>query len=172
LDRIEEFLEQVDLGELQLEFRAQIEAVLKRDLKPTHLDSHCHVHTRREDIFDMVVSLSKEYGLAVRGTRQDLIGKVLASGYPVPDHPVLDSYHIKTENKPERYFEMLRDLPEGLSEWALHPAEGTAEMRGTTVFWPVREADYAFCVSEQSRTLIQKEGIQVVSYAKLQEMWS
>lgn len=172
LDRIQEFLEQVDLAELELEFRAQIETVLGQGLRPTHLDSHCHVHTRRESIFDMVVSLSKEYGLALRGSRKNLIAKVLADGYPVPDHPVLDSYDINTENKPERYFEMLRELPEGLSEWAIHPAEATAEMRAMTVFWHVREADYAFCVSEQSRMLIQKEGIQVVTYAKLQELWS
>ena len=172
LDRLEEFLDQVDLGEMEMEFRAQIEAVLKQDLKPTHLDSHCHVHTRRGEIFDMVITLSKEYGLAVRGNWQKFIDKVQSGGFPVPDHPVLDSYDIKTENKPDRYFEMLRELPEGLSEWGLHPAEATAEMRGMTVFWPVRKADYEFCVSTRSKTIIQEEGIQIISYAKLQKLWS
>ena len=68
------------------------------------------------------------------------------------------------------YFEMLRELPEGLSEWGLRPAEGAAEMRGMTIFWPIRDADYKFCVSDRSKTIIQEEVIQIMSHTKLQEL--
>src|SRR5579871_2752789 len=40
-ERIPEFLAQVRLFELEVEFRAQIEAVLAAGLSPTHLDWHC-----------------------------------------------------------------------------------------------------------------------------------
>ena len=40
-ERIPEFLAQAKLSELEVEFRAQIEAVLATSLKPTHLDWHC-----------------------------------------------------------------------------------------------------------------------------------
>ncbi len=41
LERIPAFLAQVKLSELEVEFRAQIEAVLAAGLSPTHLDWHC-----------------------------------------------------------------------------------------------------------------------------------
>jgi len=169
--RIDEFMDQVDLEDLEREFRAQIDAVLELSLNPTHLDSHCHVHTRRERVFDLVVDLAREYGLGVRATRQPLIGKVQADGYPVPDHPVLDSFDIKTADKPAHYYRLLRELPEGLSEWALHPAQGTAEVKAMTELWDVRHADYEFCMSEETWQIIKEEGIQVVSYAALQLLW-
>ena len=65
-ERIPEFLAQVKLSELEVEFRAQIEAVLATSLKPTHLDWHCLYNGGRADIFEMTVQLAKEYGLAVR----------------------------------------------------------------------------------------------------------
>jgi len=169
--RIDDFMEQVNPEELEREFRAQIDEVLGQGLKPTHLDSHCHVHTRSERIFDLVVGLAREFGLGVRATREPLIGKVLSSGYPVVDRPVLDSFDIKTADKPERYFQMLRELPEGLSEWALHPAQGTAEVKAMTELWDVRQADYEFCVSEETRQIIDEEGIQLASYEQLQVIW-
>src|SRR5688572_18876509 len=39
-ERMPEFLAHVNLDELEMEFRAQIEAVLDAGLKPTHLDWH------------------------------------------------------------------------------------------------------------------------------------
>src|SRR5260370_27378622 len=40
-ERIPELLAQAKLSELEIEFRAQIEAVLATGLSPTHLDWHC-----------------------------------------------------------------------------------------------------------------------------------
>jgi predicted glycoside hydrolase/deacetylase ChbG (UPF0249 family) len=57
--RIEEFVDQVDVGELEREYRAQIEHVLNVGLRPTHLDSHCAIHTRREEIFEMTLGFSE-----------------------------------------------------------------------------------------------------------------
>ena len=39
-ERMPELLAQAKLDELEMEFRAQIEAVLAANLKPTHLDWH------------------------------------------------------------------------------------------------------------------------------------
>jgi predicted glycoside hydrolase/deacetylase ChbG (UPF0249 family) len=171
LNRIDDFMEQVNPEDLECEFRAQIDAVLDLSLNPTHLDSHCHVHTRRERVFDLVVDLAREYGLAVRATRQPLIDKLQANRYPVPDHPVLDSFDIKTADKPAHYYNLLRELPEGLSEWALHPAQSTAEVKAMTALWDVRHADYEFCMSEETRQIIDEEGIQIVSFEQLQVLW-
>ena len=51
-------INQVDLAELEREYRAQIERVFAARLHPTHLDSHCGTHIRRESIFAMTLGLA------------------------------------------------------------------------------------------------------------------
>jgi predicted glycoside hydrolase/deacetylase ChbG (UPF0249 family) len=170
-ERIPEFLGQANLAELETEFRAQIEAVVAGGLKPTHLDSHCGIHTRREDIFDMTVHLAHEYGLAVRATIKPLTTKLQQQGYPTLDHELLDSYDIDPRTKPAHYYNLLRELPPGLSEWALHPAIGNAELKAISSSWPVRQTDFDFLMAQEARDIIQAEGIVILSYEALQKVW-
>ena len=170
-DRIPEFLEQVNLAELKTEFSAQVKAVLATNLKPTHLDSHCHIHTRREDIFDMTLNLAREYGLAVRSSIKPLAAKLRQQGYLTTDHEVLDSYRLGTRDKPAQYHKLLQQLPAGLSEWALHPAIGSAELQAITASWPIRQADFDFLMSPEAQNIVKEEGIIMLDYASLQELW-
>jgi predicted glycoside hydrolase/deacetylase ChbG (UPF0249 family) len=170
-ERIPEFLAQVNLAELEQEFRAQIEAVLAAGLQPTHIDSHCLVNTRREDIFDMTVGLAQEYGLAMRVTNRPLIDKLQQQGYPTNDDDLLDSYRVETADKPAYYFKALRELPPGLTEWAIHPSLEADELKAFSDSWPVRLADYEFLMSAETREIIRQEGIVVLSYKSLQELW-
>ncbi len=165
-DRIPEFLAQVNLAELELEFRAQIEAVLAAGLKPTHMDSHCLINTRREDIFDMTVGLAKEYGLAMRVTNRPLIEKLQRQGYPTNDYDLLDSYRVETGDKPVYYFKGLRELPAGLTEWAIHPSLVTDELKTISDSWPVRQADFEFLMSPETREIIRQEGIIILRRCK------
>jgi predicted glycoside hydrolase/deacetylase ChbG (UPF0249 family) len=170
-ERIPEFLAQVSLAELELEFRAQIEAVLAAGLKPTHIDSHCLVNTRREDIFDMTVGLAQEYGLAMRVTNRPLIEKLQRQGYPTNDYDILDSYRVETADKPAYYFKGLRELPAGLTEWAIHPSLVTDELKAISDSWPVRQADFEFLMSPEALKIIRQEGILLLSYQPLQALW-
>ena len=170
-ERIPEFLEQVNLAELEREFRAQIKAALATGLKPTHLDSHCNIHLRRESIFDMVVGLAREYELALRVSGWPFIDKVQGQGYPTNDYDLLDSYHVSAGDKLAHYCKLLQELPAGLSEWALHPGIGDAELQAITPSWPIRQADYDFLVSPAARDLVREEGIIILSYEPLQKVW-
>jgi hypothetical protein len=169
--RIAEFLAQLHLVELELEFRAQIETVLATGLKPTHLDSHCLIHTRREDIFDMTAALAREYGLALRVNNRPFIEKLQQQGYPTNDHELLDSYRLETAGKTVRYTQMLRELPPGLSEWAVHPGLDTAELRALMPSWPVRQTDFDFLISLEAREVVREEGIIILDYSSLQKVW-
>jgi predicted glycoside hydrolase/deacetylase ChbG (UPF0249 family) len=59
-------LAQAHLGEVELELRSQIEAVLATGLTPTHLDWHALADGGREDIFYLGLVLAEEYRLAAR----------------------------------------------------------------------------------------------------------
>jgi predicted glycoside hydrolase/deacetylase ChbG (UPF0249 family) len=169
--RIPEFLSQVNLAELEQEFRTQIETVLAEGLQPTHLDSHCGIHTRREDIFDLTVQLAREYGLALRASEQPLIEKLQQQSYAANDYNILDSYDLDTAAKPTLYPKLLRELPAGLSEWAIHPGLGNAELQAMSPSWPVRQADYDFFTSPEARAIVEQEGIILLNYKPLQQLW-
>jgi predicted glycoside hydrolase/deacetylase ChbG (UPF0249 family) len=169
-NRMTEFLRQADLSELENEFRAQIEWVLAYGLKPTHVDSHCCVHTRREDIFDMTARLAREYGVALRVGELPFIKTLQGQGYATDDHELLDSYRLPTHEKPLIYLDLLRALPPGLSEWACHPGIDTAELRAAMSTWEVRSADFEFLMSPEARAVVEEEGIVILSYEPLQEL--
>jgi len=166
-------LGQARLDEVELEFRAQIDAVLDAGLMPTHLDWHCLADGGRDDILDLTVALAEEYGLAVRIWLEPGRRKMRRRGLPAVDHPFLDSFSLDVRDKAARYAEMLRSLPAGLTEWAVHPALGDAESQAIEPGgWLVRRTDYEFLTSLQAREILCQEGITVIDYRGIQEKWS
>jgi chitin disaccharide deacetylase len=173
LSQVEEFVNQVDLAELEREYRAQIERVFAAGVQPTHLDSHCGIHIRREAIFAMTVSLAQEYGLALRVYDHPFIEQLQHRGYPTNDHPVMDSYDLATVGKSAQYAAMLRALPIGLSEWAVHPGLESAELEAIEPqSWQVRQTDYEFVMSTEAQAIVQEEGIILVDYTAVQALWN
>jgi chitin disaccharide deacetylase len=173
LSRVEEFLEQVDLAELEREYRAQIERVFAAGVQPTHLDSHCGIHIRRESICAMTLGLAQEYGLALRVYDHPFIEQLQQQGYPTNDHRVMDSYDLPISGKSARYAAMLRALPVGLSEWAVHPGLESAELQAVEPqSWQVRQTDYQFVMSPEAQAIVQEEGIILVDYTAVQALWN
>jgi len=155
-----------------VEFRAQIETVLATRLQPTHLDWHALRIARRPEIFDVMFKLAREYGLALRVRERALIEKVQRQGLPANDYDFLDSYLLDTVGKSAQFVQLLRDLPVGLSEWAVHPGLADAELLAIEPDGaPVRQADLDFLVSVEARQVIEREGITLISYKLLQEVW-
>ncbi|MDQ3410982.1 MAG: polysaccharide deacetylase family protein [Chloroflexota bacterium] len=172
LARMADQLDRAKLDEVEIEFRAQIEAVLAAGPWPTHLDWHCLYNGGRPDIFDLTLGLANEYGLALRVDAQPFIDQVQRQGSPTADHDLLDSFGIDIEEKAARYAELLRALPVGLTAWAVHPSLGSAESRAIDPDgWRVRRTDFDFLMSPQAREIIQREGITLISYEPLQRVW-
>lgn len=165
------FLARFRLDELEIEFRAQIETVLDAGLKPTHLDWHCLLDGGRPDVFELTFGLAREYGLALRVCSQHFIERLQSRGLPTNDHDLMDSYRIETTGKTARYVQMLRELPAGLSEWAVHPGLGDAEARAADDEWQVRRADFDFLTSPEARQTVSEEGIILLDYRALQAVW-
>lgn len=165
-------LADLDLRELETEFRAQIEIVLAAGLQPTHLDWHSLRIANRPDVFDVMFRLAREYGLAARVAFRPWAEALQGSGLPTLDHDLLDSYGLDAPTKAAQYTRMLRELPVGLSEWAAHPALDTPEML-TIEPAPqrTRQADYDFFTSQVARDVIREEGIILLDYRPLQAVW-
>jgi chitin disaccharide deacetylase len=68
---------------------------------------------------------------------------------------------------------MLRALPAGLSEWAVHPGLGNAELRAVEPSsWQVRQSDFDFVVSQEARAILEEEGITLVESGVLRALWN
>jgi predicted glycoside hydrolase/deacetylase ChbG (UPF0249 family) len=172
-DRIPELLARARIHEVETEFRAQIHAVLDAGLAPAHLDWHCLADGGREDVFELTAALAGEYGLAVRAWLEPARALLRARDLPVLDHDFLDSFSLDLDGKAAAYARLLRDLPPGLSEWAVHPALGGEEARRVDPHgWRVRRSDYGFLTSPQARELLRREGITAIGYDVVQRAWT
>lgn len=165
-------LAQVKLEELEVEFRAQIETVLAAGLKPSHLDWHALRFGERSDILALMIQLAKEYGLALRVIGRSTIKKLQSQGFPTIDHDFLDSYGMDPSSKPARYTDLLRELPAGLSEWAVHPGLDNSELLAIE---PAdnheRQSDFEFWIAQLAKDIVAEEGIILIDYRVLQEFW-
>lgn len=171
LDRKEEFLARAELDEVAVEFRAQIDATLAARLRPTHLDWHCLADGGRPDIFALTLGLAREYGLALRVHARPSSEHCRRVGVPTIDHDVLDSYSLDTVGKAARYARLLRALPAGLSEWAVHPGLGNAEAQAIEpASWQVRKTDFDFLISQEAHEILVEEGIVLVDYRAIQKV--
>jgi predicted glycoside hydrolase/deacetylase ChbG (UPF0249 family) len=171
-EHMPEFLAQVVLDQLEMEFRAQIQVVLAAGLRPTHLDWHALRIGDRADIVDMMLRLAREYGLALRVAGRPWIEKLQGRGFPTNDFDFLDSYLLDPVNKADRFAELLHELPAGLSEWAVHPGLDSSELLAIEPGGNhIRQADFDFLMSEQARDIIREEGIILFDYRALQVVW-
>jgi hypothetical protein len=171
-EHMPEFLAQVNFDELETEWRAQIEAVLSAGLQPSHLDWHSLRIGGRDDIFDLMLKLAREYGLALRVAGTSCIEKVQSQGLPTNDHDFLDSYGLDPLDKSARYGRMLRELPAGLSEWAVHPALDSPELLAIEPDGNhIRQTDFDFLVSREAKEIVEEEGIILLDYRAVQAIW-
>ena len=84
----------------------------------------------------------------------------------------MDSYLLDPVNKLSQYKNLLRELPEGLSEWAVHPALDSAKLLAIE-----REenhnhqSDFDFLMSQVAQDIVKEEGIILLDYRALQAVW-
>lgn len=170
--RMAEMLARAALSELEVESRAQIDAVLAAGLAPTHLDWHCFFNGGRDDLFEMTLGLAREYGVALRVDGPPFVDRLRRRGLPTAEHGLLDSFRIDLADKDAHYVRLLRALPIGLSGWAVHPSLGDPASRAIDPDgWRVRRSDFDFLVSPLARQVIREEGIILVGYDALQRSW-
>ncbi len=161
-----------DPAEVATEFRAQLRTVLDAGLDPTHLDFHGLADGGRPEFLDAALALAADHGLALRVWLEPGRIRARAAGLPVVDHPFLDSSTLDPASKADRYEQLLRDLPAGLTEWAVHPALDDSGARGRDPRgWTVRTTDHEFLTSPRAAAVIRQEGITLVDYRPLRGIW-
>jgi predicted glycoside hydrolase/deacetylase ChbG (UPF0249 family) len=169
---------------------AQVRKILDAGIVPTHLDTHKHTHLLPQ-VLDAVARISEEFKIpwvrrpfdfpleaggigwkkraasnafgAVRGRFQ----RVLAG------HGCLSTDHFAgfqiTGNYDAAYLEkLIRELPDGSTEFMCHPGRCTDELRSQrTRLKESREAELRALIAPEVRLALQREQVQLVSYREL-----
>lgn len=137
--------EHADLEEVTKECRAQIERAIYWGFDVTHLTSHLATLNLRPDFFDVFLSLATEFGLPVRLQSRDVTSHqgvpyrniAEEAGVVFPDY--VRSSRGRT---PAEVAELVRTLPEGVTELRFHPGLDTAELRAACGDWRTRVDDH------------------------------
>lgn len=175
----------VSLEEIALEFRAQLNYLLDRGLRPTHIDSHKHLHLF-PDVLNVVLEESIDAGIGalrycakppgelfrLQGVNIEGLSsnppmeKIEAGGIFVPDGIIgLDSVG---KLGPEALTTIINDLPDdGVYELMCHPGYPCNELRAISSLTDGRKNDLEGLTSPMVRKAILEKGIILIDFHEL-----
>jgi hopanoid biosynthesis associated protein HpnK len=176
--------------DVEREFRAQIEKCINAGLRPTHLDSHQHVHAL-PSLFRMVLRLAREYKIAgVRIPRDsprwrgDRPCDNFAQKYALSLLTRYDAFVYRPGNfkicqgaagifdsgvlSEERLLAIVDRVPEGVTELVCHPGMGDAESMAMYGHWGYSwQMELEALTSAAVKARLQARQIQLINYAGL-----
>ncbi|OGW12103.1 MAG: hypothetical protein A3G93_07150 [Nitrospinae bacterium RIFCSPLOWO2_12_FULL_45_22] len=182
------FSKKIRLPEIEAEFKAQIDKFLASGIKPTHIDSHQHIHML-PSIFNIVVKLAREYG--VKNIRFPYEKRVVHKGYILSTHnlnrAILKYICSKAKQKIKQngiittdyYYGFLRSgalsvkalkeillaLDYGTTELNCHPGYIDQECVKYYSHWNYHwEEELKALTNDEIKGLITKDNIQLISY--------
>ena len=181
----------VRAGELEAELRAQMEKALASGLSLTHVDSHQHTHVL-PGLNGLVIKLCNEYN--IKRERIPKEGYTFSGGFAAgigrkigrcglsfcADMAGLaaNSHGIK---HPDAFFGMLagghltaalvgnilRALPEGVSEIMTHPGLKTETLAKIYDWGYTWETELGSYLSEENKKLLKEQGIELINFGEL-----
>jgi len=173
--------------EVEMELRAQIERALEFGMKPTHIDTHMGTCFSRPDFFEVYVRLGAEYGILpmlpapnpqilamakqLGIDYQPIAVRLKQQGFVFIDNLVTGGSGDTLEERRKSYYEIIRNLPSGVSEIILHLSTDDPEIRAITGAWQYRYHEFLIFTERETRKFIESEGIKLIGYRHLAELW-
>jgi hypothetical protein len=168
----------VEPKDVEQEIRAQIERAYAMGIRPTHLDSHQYrLYQNGKDLFDALVRVAHEKKLPFFVVRDWFAEHPYLEAGLGPDDIVIDhTVTIDPSVRPEKWAEFYRtaitNLQPGVTEFVIHVAFADEEMKAATrerdtwgAAW--RQRDFDFFTGTESRELLQREKIHLVTWRQL-----
>lgn len=173
-------------GWIEEELEAQVEKVLAAGLRPSHLDTHKHTHLA-PPVLRAVCRISRKYAIpwvrrpfdlpltAAAPLRTRAVNTGLQS-LRGPFDRILRRYGCRTTDyfagfqltgrfRAGELADLIRQLPDGLTEFMCHPGRCTEELRAApTRLKECRAEELAALVSEEVRRAVEEVGVELVNY--------
>jgi hypothetical protein len=167
-------------AEVETELRSQIEKAYAAGIDVTHLDTHMGAVVGRPDFLLAYMRLGKEYRLPVLMDKRiydmdnEAIKKLLDDKTVVLDNIIMAEPSDFTGGMEAYYAKVLEGLNPGLNCLLVHLAYDDEEMKAITVDHPEwgsawRQADYDFITSQACMSLLQQQGIVLLTWRELRD---
>lgn len=157
--------DKLNYEEVREELRAQIEKFLSTGIKPTHLDGHHHFYAFDEEILNVVLDLSNEYNLPLRGM-PELKEHYTKKG--VRSAEVFTSEFYNENAEESKLLNLILSHKQFKTvEVMCHPAYVDEDLINATSYNKLREKEFKILISDEIKQLINKENIELISYNEL-----
>jgi hopanoid biosynthesis associated protein HpnK len=171
---------------VEREMEAQVEKILAVGLRPSHVDTHKHTHLA-PPVLGAVCRIAHRYGIpwvrrpfdlplmAVAPLRRRVVNAALQP-IRAPFDRTLRRYGCRTTDyfagfqitgrfRAGELAELIRALPDGLTEFMCHPGHCTEELRSSaTRLKESRAEELAALVSEEVRRAVEEAGVRLVNF--------
>lgn len=174
----------VDAVDVIREFDAQMNLMLQHGIRPTHVDSHKHLHLF-PDILKLLLDRMKHFGiktmrysekspreiygsmgLDVQGLQANpAVSVIREDGFQVPDG--LLGLDLVGQLNEKTLKNILAMLPEGTWELMCHPGETDAQLGQLSTLTGGRKEDLAGVMGQTIGQVIKDAGIRLISYRDL-----
>jgi len=183
-------LERIEIGELEKEWHAQIQQCLMNVSSISHIDSHIHAATWRDDFWSLYVDLATQFHCAARlpysaptsmveqvkntGMDPKLISIVFSNkdGQTMALHkakvPCTDSLVSLVELtnwfSPDPVIDMVKKLPDGVSEWFCHPGYSDGNLEKLSSYNKQRDFELSCLVNDSLLQAIKENNIELIGF--------
>ena len=181
----------INIKEIEYEFSAQIEKVLKEGIEITHFDSEKHIHSLPA-IMRIVIKLAKKYEIPrirfinefclsfdIRALKAGIISylnkkmkkEILKAGILIPDkfYGICESGKMNVK----KFKKILSNISPGITEIMTHPGIIDADYKkieqeyGYYYLGKEREEELKALTSTDLKNIIEKENIQLINYGDI-----
>ena len=161
----------IDVSELYLEWKSQIEFILSFGVEIDHLDSHHFSSYFSPETLEVTLKLCEEYKLPTR-TPFSLIKN---ADYLNESHKLLSQKRVKfpdtlfvqlTENRgsEQTLIEILRTVENGISEIVTHPGNYDDELKSISSYVEHRQTELYSLMSKVVRSVVDDSNICLSTY--------
>lgn len=178
----------LNLRDVETEFRAQIEKIIKGGIRPTHIDGHKHIHIF-PGIIRIVVKLAREYGIrAIRLPKNNkIVNYRLILTWQMPKLMLIEMYArtaeriikhaglatagsfygvLETGRLDKGYLAaILEKVKEGPAELMCHP--GFYDENIPCVLKKSRETELQALTDKRIKSKVASENLRLINYGQL-----
>jgi predicted glycoside hydrolase/deacetylase ChbG (UPF0249 family) len=150
------------VDDVRREWGAQMERLLDLGLRPSHIDTHHHVH-RFPEAFRVYCELARKYDLPVRTIYEECTTALRRRGVRCADY--CETGWWKSDLSPESLVSLAQSRSEEVVEVLCHPAYCDDELREKSTYAEERERELRALCDPALPGLLAQAGIQLVSRA-------
>lgn len=187
---VSQVVEHASAEEVEIEIRAQIEKAISVGMKPSHIDTHMGSLYGSPEYVKVFLKVAEEYSIpanALELSNPQVVEHFKKAGYPITDEvvetmanyslPKLDFFtsvpNGKTyEEKRENFFQLVKNLPNGLTEIIFHPSVQSDKLMSITNSWQQRVWEAELFSDPVVKKFFKDEGIVFTDYIDIMKRFN